>query len=438
MNFTYYYHIDQSENLEPEYYTTSTITATPNNEPLAQWNENSCPSRQDPGGSGGGIEEIRAAMVSAEEQSDILSTSLMSLKDAGDTPELQSEVDNSTSSETMEIYTELINTSPYVSDTVIESVIIKEDVLPNALLRDVMVANPQSAKNTELVEAIDDRSNPMPDYMKAQVLQGKSIVGAMELLESEISYYNTKRENAFKNCVNWYLKDTLNPQAGFDSLLLLLDNESCISAKYQLVALQLERGNIQQANNILINIGNEFNLGADEEDEYNQMQNYFALLIQMQQNELNFANLTNEQLSLLEDLEENGNGKAKVFAQNIRRDLGLSDYEEPYIFPDMDKSAAAELAKQEILQSLDDFHYINVAPNPTTDYTIVEYILEESMTNGQLQITDISGKVLSTQILNRNQDQQLIDTRNYKTGTYLLSLLVDGKLLETVRLNVTK
>lgn len=217
--YTYFYHDGESEHLQPIYFTESTIDDNPNS--LAEWNEeNSCPSRQDSGGSGGGIEEIRGAMVAAEEESTILTNNLMSLKDAGDTPELQNEVDNSTSSQTLEIYTELINTSPYVSDTVVESAIIKEDVLNNALLRDIMVANPQSAKNNELIVAIDDRSNPMPDYMKAQILQGKSIVGAMELLESEISYFKTKREVAYKNCINWYLNDTLNPQASYDSLLL--------------------------------------------------------------------------------------------------------------------------------------------------------------------------------------------------------------------------
>jgi len=60
------------------------------------------------------------------------------------------------------------------------------------------------------------------------------------------------------------------------------------------------------------------------------------------------------------------------------------------------------------------------------------------MTNVQLQITDMSGKILSTQHLDQKQDQQLIDTQNYKSGIYLLSIIADGKVLETVQLNITK
>ena len=104
----------------------------------------------------------------------------------------------------------------------------------------------------------------------------------------------------------------------------------------------------------------------------------------------------------------------------------------------MDKSSAAELTEQKIFQNLEDFHYINIAPNPTADYTIVQYVLEESMKNAQLQITDLSGKIISTQTLKQKQDQQLIDIRNYKSGIYLLSIITNGKVLETVQLNVTK
>lgn len=200
----------------------------------------------------------------------------------------------------------------------------------------------------------------------------------------------------------------------------------------------MEKGNIQQANTTLTNIATEFNLNANEEEEYNQMQNYFAFLIQIQENDLMFSNLSDESLNLLENLEENGFGKAKTYAQNIRRDIGLSAYEEPYIIPDMDKSSVAELAELEVLRSLEDFHYIKIAPNPSYDYTIVEYVLEESMTKVQLQIADMSGKILTKQILSKNQDQQLIDTRNYKSGTYLLSIIANGKVMETVQLNVMK
>ena len=94
------------------------------------------------------------------------------LKDGGSTEDLKWEVDMSTSQQTYEVFNELMNNSPYISDTIMKSAIEKEDVLPNVMIRDVMVANPHNAKDDALLEKIDERTNPMPGYMKAQILQG--------------------------------------------------------------------------------------------------------------------------------------------------------------------------------------------------------------------------------------------------------------------------
>nr|NQU92404.1 hypothetical protein [Bacteroidota bacterium] len=62
--------------------------------------------------------------------------------DGGDTETLNSEVETSTPPEAVEVYTELMAESPNLSETVVETSIEKEEVLPNAMIRDVMVANP--------------------------------------------------------------------------------------------------------------------------------------------------------------------------------------------------------------------------------------------------------------------------------------------------------
>lgn len=98
------------------------------------------------------------------------------LIDGGDTPQLTNEVDQSTPPETVAVFNELMNNSPYLSDSVVEAAILKEDVLPNSMIRDIMVANAHSAKSDELMNTLDNRWDPMPDYMKGQILQGRSIV----------------------------------------------------------------------------------------------------------------------------------------------------------------------------------------------------------------------------------------------------------------------
>lgn len=93
--------------------------------------------------------------------------------------------------------------------------------------------------------------------------------------------------------------------------------------------------------------------------------------------------------------------------------------------------------RTKIMQSLENFHYIKLSPNPARDYTIVEYTLETA-TDAMLQITDLTGKILVSQSIYQNQNQEIIDTKNFNSGNYLISIIIDGNVLETIQLNVIK
>lgn len=436
MLFTYFHHVFPSENLMPEYYTDLTVTLTPNIKPLAIWDpESSCGSNQS-GDSNPG--DIKGAMAVSTSLIDETNESLIELTDAGNTAGLQTEVETSTPPETMEVYSELLNASPFVSNTVMESTIEKEAVIPNSMLRDIMVANPQSSKDEELIQALDNRLNPMPDYMKAQVLQGKNIIGEKEKLESVLYYYKNQRQKYFKKGLNLYLTDTLNSDDSFESLLVLLEEENCLKSKYKLASIYLEKGEVSQSINLLNNIPNMFNLKNEDQLTHAQMLDLFGLLVDVQLGNSSFSNLTSQELSLIENLEFNGNGDAMVFARNLRSHLGLSSYIEPYIFPDYNKSAIAEYEEQLILQSLDNFKYLSVFPNPAKDYINIEYKLDQIFHNAEIRIADLTGKVIYINKLNSIVDNEIIDIRDFVSGNYLMSIIVDGKTLETISFNITK
>jgi hypothetical protein len=79
---------------------------------------------------------------------------------------------------------------------------------------------------------------------------------------------------------------------------------------------------------------------------------------------------------------------------------------------------------------------LKVMPNPAKDYILVEYELE-APGSAVIEITDLTGKpVQSVQVANL-KDQLTIDTRNWKPGTYIASLKINGKLRETVKFTLT-
>lgn len=118
-------------------------------------------------------------------KTDSLNTALMikenelsSLIDDSDTPLMLNNVVSSAPFEALWLHYELLSTSPFLSDTVLIEAGKKEDVLNSAMIRDVMVANPHAAKTPEVMNVLEQRDEPIPDELMAEIEAGKNQIGA--------------------------------------------------------------------------------------------------------------------------------------------------------------------------------------------------------------------------------------------------------------------
>ena len=232
---SYVYHgINQTgKKLNPDpYYSVKTMRKRVN-ELTIYTKETSCPSKLE--GSGGSTEDDREGIADSDTEIGVKKAQLAALVDGGDTDGMNFDVLLSSPPEAVEVYQDLMNQSPFLSDPVMKTAIYKENVLPNAMIRDVLVANPQSAKDNEVLEALDERFDPMPEWMKNQILQGVNITGAKEAIESELAKWKQKRAEHFNNLYQYFRKDTINLQASADSLEMLLADDPYLSSKYRLV-----------------------------------------------------------------------------------------------------------------------------------------------------------------------------------------------------------
>jgi hypothetical protein len=172
---------------------------------------NSCPSNLT-GGIGGKLAKLASNAMVIDETENLLTQ----LVDAGDTEEMANEVETADNSEAYQLRNELLNSSPYLSNEVLENAADKEDVLTNSLIRDVLVANPQAAKNVEVLDLVENRMNPMPQYMKDQILNGQTTIGSKEVLEAERQQSKTNYNIALSMLVAEYsneLGDNYDPDA---------------------------------------------------------------------------------------------------------------------------------------------------------------------------------------------------------------------------------
>jgi hypothetical protein len=362
---TYYYpHNDMSNSgrIKPVDYTTNTVGLYM---AYNDWSyELGCPSNQSGGGGGSGEEAgLIVRYIDATTQTDSLQNILDVLVDAGDTDGLTSEVQGSVPPEAMEIYNELMNVSPYLSDTVVGAAIQKEDVLPGVMVRNIMVANPNTAKSKRLMQQLNERWNPLPDYMIAQILQGRSLISIREKTEATLTRRKLQKSLALQALFNYYLANTVNPQSSHEQLVALLENDDALQSKFMLAFFMLSRAEIDAGMNVLSDIPASLELTAHQQQTYQGMLAYYQLLTQAMADTLQIFQPDSATSQQLLTLMNTGNGLPSVFARNILLSLDETEYLEAVILPDPYKSARAEENYQAGLQAQTPA-LISVKPNP--------------------------------------------------------------------------
>jgi hypothetical protein len=392
--------------------------------------DNSCPSKLNESGGGGGHDRVE--LQNSGEQVKQREIQLAALVDGGNTYAMNLEVVTSSPPEAGELYNELINESPFLSDTVLKSAIYKENVLPNAMVRDVLVANPHSAKSLEIMEAVDERFEPMPVWMKDQVMQGVSITGAKEALESEISKWQKKHVEIFNNLYQYFRKDTINSEASSDSLEILLAGDNRLESKYRLAFIKMKGGESLEVQAILNAIPSTFDLSQYQQNVHQDYISLFTLIIQLNGN-LPVAGST-EALALesLADDEENYPGAC---ARNILLAAGLIEYEEPIILPE-DELKSSEAVDLHYKKDLSKPEILKVFPNPASNYIIVEYNTEGLNGDVSISFNDITGKSVFISNYSNKCDQVVLNTQNILSGVYYICLLVNKKVVRSEKITI--
>ena len=78
-------------------------------------------------------------------------------------------------------------------------------------------------------------------------------------------------------------------------------------------------------------------------------------------------------------------------------------------------------------------------PNPFSDECKIEFSLPESCSDAALYLYDMSGVQLAKYpIISRTQNFIIINSHSLKAGMYLYSLIVDGEVIDTKQMILTK
>ncbi|MGB3074304.1 MAG: T9SS type A sorting domain-containing protein, partial [Chitinophagales bacterium] len=99
--------------------------------------------------------------------------------------------------------------------------------------------------------------------------------------------------------------------------------------------------------------------------------------------------------------------------------------------------SSAPVKSTKMTSSINNVHLSQIAPNPFSQNATISFSLPEDVTDAQLLITDLSGKVLKSYSLHSGATQQVINGNELMAGSYLYSISVNGKVIDSKQMVVT-
>lgn len=423
----YWYHFNQSGfDLRPDSVTQFIVKVQTNESLITPYSRDSaCPSNFPGGGGGEGSGGLKYLVNNMDFKADSISDLLALMVDGGDTDGTTTDVETAWPDETMEIRDDLLGKSPYLSDTVMITTVLQEEVLPAAIVTEVLVANPQSAKSDKVLDEVYARED-ITDSQIDQIEANETVTGAKESLEIKKAAYTGQRDYALSRLIVAYRNDTSIVNAT-DSIIAFLNTQDFAGAKYQLAFEYLANGDLQMAQDTLEAIPDNYELDAAALDEQAQLEDYFDVVVTLAQSGNNIFQMTAAQKSDLYTVYNNSTGGAGALAKNVLLTADTLTYKEGYILP----TEGAKTGKVRRRRANRNFESdkLKVYPNPARDYVIVEYQLAEDVEKVVVKIIDNNAYIRKTIERLSNQDFIVIDTRGMKTGTYIVHVSANGKLV---------
>jgi hypothetical protein len=434
--FGYYHHNTSSHpNLIPSHYSTSRITLYQKN-----FNYNyatSCPARL--------LSPPRQMMLAEMENGlagqGATEIKLLEMTDAGSTQLMLQQVEMANVGDAYHTYRHLMKTSPWLSEEVLVAVASREEGFTHAMIRDILVANPQAAKSEKVMQALKNRRNVLPKFMMAQVENKANQLSEKELLEFQIMSYKDMHDMALNNIIRNTMQNPEN-KSEYASLKELLTKVDDRSYQYLLSEILFSEKDYAAGKRVIKSIEPRFPF--KDKNEWNHHEKFISFynLLEKWDNEEHpgFSNLPEEVLTELKSYVNTGHRTSGAALAILMLNNAI-EYKEPIYYPEEEMVAktAATAAPLEILaaQPQEGFDF-RVFPNPGRDYITFEWCTEaETTNNSRIEICNAAGVLSRSLEVSEPCNQALFSLENLQSGNYIAKF-ISGTTAKNISFVVTR
>ncbi len=352
--------------------------------------------------------------------------------DNGATPALEAQIliaDDQ--QEYQDLYIDLMNTAPYVSEENLLNVAEISDY-PELALRNIMVANPHASRNSEIMEALWNKEPALSQQTLDDIEAGEQTITSKDILDMQVMDAQSRSEIATRKILAYYRSTGEDELDNMISHLLSTDEPHF---HYSVVDALIAAGDAAGAQTVLDDIPNVCPMSDAVWNDYNEMSDLYSILISV--NGSNPVDLDSELKSDLENLAQNDAHLAAGRARNL---LALynepTDYFEPVYIPGISgkKSEDPIPDRPEIAES-----GFSLSPNPAEDYTILQWDwLKAGLSEPiAIQIYDLKGSLVYHEKVEQfEKNIEIISSKNFIQGSYLIKVLHKGETVFNSKLMV--
>lgn len=430
VNYHYYQNSQNSEE-EPFYYSNQVF-------PMPTNNQNTCPSNYN--GSGNQtmlltqqqVDSLTQEFANSSVEYDNVLALYESLKDGGNTEGTNYDITSALPDQTMQLRDELLGKSPHLSEEVLKNAIDKYDVLPDAILLDILSANPDELRNEELISYLSQRTPPFPDYMIDLLRVLAADTTPKTTLLQSLSFYQAKKYQAAYKLIRNSLNDSIVDLTAYRNWL---DNLQNINADFQIIDSWLQEGNITSAFSLLDMLPSIYNLSDSGLIEYNYFKDVKTIQADIIRTGSNILQLDTHQIDSLANIAALSKGIAGTQAGNIL-EYGF-DYNYSQCAAMINQNSTTKGIKPNTTELLNKAYASKVFtfPNPASNWTAIYYELADGLKSGTIEITNSIGNIVKSLSISNQKGEFIWDTRSVEPGVYIISCK-SSKSVTTTKLTI--
>lgn len=343
--------------------------------------------------------------------------------DAGNTQALIDQVNYNWSNDEWELRTQLLLKSPFLSQDVLKE-ITSNGLLPNVLLMEVLLANPDATKDENFINFLLDYTTLSSTYIDLIRLSWDSNT-TRTMLESLLSYTKEQLAERSNYLYNRLQTDSLKRT---DDLRYKLNESAEIEDQIKLSLTYLDRGQYSLGKEVLDSINEQ-----DIQSEYDLLKltelriiaNYFQELFI---NDVFESNLSNEQIDGLVNLR---NSFQHYYTKEILNNILCFHYricdEIIEFIPEAEiqaKKGNSDIRYENLKDGI-----VKVYPNPASSYCIFEFT-NKVVVGKEIKVYSLAGvEILLSPIYNNNAI--VLNTEEIKNGIYFYEIkTTDNKIVK--------